>query len=72
VPQLLASALVLTSQPSDCRLLLQLAYPAEQAPVHVPDVHPMEETWFVEQTVAQPPQLFTSVCSSTHRLLHVT
>jgi hypothetical protein len=37
-----------------------------------PEAQATEETLFVEHAVAQPPQLLTSVCSSTHVLPHKT
>jgi hypothetical protein len=59
-PQLIGSVAVLTSHPSDRRLLLQSVNPATQAPVHTPAV---QVAWmlFDEQAAPQPPQELTDV-----------
>src|SRR5262245_45698052 len=63
-PQLAALALVLSSQPSLCLLLLQSEKPALQAPLHMPPAQ-LRVMLLLEQTVPHAPQLSTSVMGST-------
>ena len=59
-PQLLASELVLTSQPSFCLLPLQSANPAPQFPLQTPEPQVGTGIWLDEQTIPQELQLLGS------------
>jgi len=71
LPQWLASVFVFTLQPLACKVLSQLANPDAHVPLQAPPVHVTGETLFDEHTVLQLPQLLTSVCVSTHPLVHI-
>src|SRR5437762_3128532 len=64
-PQLLASLMVLISQPSASLLLLQSAKPVLQAPLHTPAAQVGVEMLLLEHTLAQPPQLLASLLMLT-------
>jgi hypothetical protein len=55
------------SQPSSGA---QLTWPARHAGEHTPDTHEVVDAFVDEHKFPQPPQLLTSVCSSTHALPH--
>src|SRR5690348_4000615 len=60
-PQLLGLVSVLISQPSASSFMLQSAKPGEHMPLHTPAPHVTVAMLLLEQTLAQPPQLFGSL-----------
>jgi hypothetical protein len=62
-PQCATVLVILTSQPSNCLLLLQSPKPEAHAPLHTPPEHERTGTFVDEQTVAHPPQLLMSVAT---------
>jgi len=65
-PQAVAVVLMSVSQPSDWRLALQFARPAEQTPLHVPTPQVRVAIPLAEQTVPHAPQLSGSMLVSRH------
>jgi len=56
-PQLLTSVCVYTSQPSDCRLLLQFAKNLRHEPTHLPSTQPPESMFAPLHVTPHAPQL---------------